>query len=440
MTNEDNKNMTIIGASRGLGKWIAQHLKEDFNITITSRNQAEGQEVANELKVSYNNDNIDAIKDANIIIFSVPIEHMATTIKEVAPHAPKGSLLMDVASIKKEPAEALEKYAPKDVEILPCHPMFGPRVPTLKRQIVVLTPIENRSNSWTLVKEYLEKKECEIVITSPDEHDKYMSIVQGLTHFSFISLASTIKKLNINVKKSRSFSSPVYSLMLDMISRVVYQNPYLYYSIQKNNKETAYARDALIKESMRLSKLIEEGDEEDFVKAIAESAEHIDEIEEALVRSDKAISMLNQKANILTKLIGEEVGLEDAFSKKAYMGIVRKVSSQTVTIENENNEEIELKISSIDIMDKDELFQWKKKNLKLESFDLTAKFPSSANEDYLLKMFKRIEPVIDANIIFKDKEIEKDLRTYKFHYSLFNKQEKDYVEKYIQGIGGILIK
>ena len=158
MTNEDNKNMTIIGASRGLGKWIAQHLKEDFNITITSRNQAEGQEVANELKVSYNNDNIDAIKDANIIIFSVPIEHMATTIKEVAPHAPKGSLLMDVASIKKEPAEALEKYAPKDVEILPCHPMFGPRVPTLKRQIVVLTPIENRSNSWTLVKEYLEKK------------------------------------------------------------------------------------------------------------------------------------------------------------------------------------------------------------------------------------------------------------------------------------------
>lgn len=440
MTNEDNKNMTIIGASRGLGKWIAQHLKEDFNIIITSRNQAEGQEVANELNVSYNKDNIDAIKDANIIIFSVPIEHMATTIKEVAPHAPKGSLLMDVASIKKEPAEALEKYAPKDVEILPCHPMFGPRVPTLKRQIVVLTPIENRSNSWTLVKEYLEKKECEIVITSPDEHDKYMSIVQGLTHFSFISLASTIKKLNINVKKSRSFSSPVYSLMLDMISRVVYQNPYLYYSIQKNNKETAYARDALIKESMRLSKLIEEGDEEDFVKAIAESAEHIDEIEEALVRSDKAISMLNQKANILTKLIGEEVGLEDAFSKKAYIGIVRKVSSQTVTIENENNEEIELKISSIDIMDKDELFQWKKKNLKLESFDLTAKFPSSTNEDYLLKMFKRIEPVIDANIIFKDKEIEKDLRTYKFHYSLFNKQEKDYVEKYIQGIGGILIK
>ena len=93
-----------------------------------------------------------------------------------------------------------------------------------------------------------------------------MSIVQGLTHFSFITLASTIRKLHINVKKSRSFSSPVYSLMLDMVSRIVYQNPYLYYSIQKNNNENSFARKTLINEGIYLSKLIEEGNEKDFVK------------------------------------------------------------------------------------------------------------------------------------------------------------------------------
>ena len=64
-------NMTIIGGSRGLGRWIAEHLREDFNITITSRNKQSGQKVAHELDVNYNDDNIDAIKNAEIIVFSV---------------------------------------------------------------------------------------------------------------------------------------------------------------------------------------------------------------------------------------------------------------------------------------------------------------------------------------------------------------------------------
>ena len=216
-------NMTIIGGTRGLGKWMAEHLSKDFNITITSRNKDTGLKIAQELNVGYSDNNIESIKDADIIIFSVPIDHMVDTIKEVAPHAPVGSVLMDVCSVKTEAADALSKYAPDGVEVLPCHPMFGPRVPTIKRQIIVLTPIENKSDKWlSIIKDYLTESECEIIITTPQEHDKYMSIVQGLTHFSFITLASTIRKLNINVKKSRSFSSPVYSLMLDMVSRVVF--------------------------------------------------------------------------------------------------------------------------------------------------------------------------------------------------------------------------
>lgn len=164
----DKSNMTIIGGTRGLGRWMAEHLKNDFNIAITSRDEISGKEIAEELNVDYNNDNIDAVKDADIILFCVPIEFMVDTIKEVAPHAPEESLLMDVASIKTEAAEALDKYAPENVEILPCHPMFGPRVPTLERQIIVLTPIKNRSDKWLgRVKEYLTKSNCEIVLTDP---------------------------------------------------------------------------------------------------------------------------------------------------------------------------------------------------------------------------------------------------------------------------------
>ena len=433
----DKSNMTIIGGTRGLGKWMAEHLRDDFNITITSRNEESGRKVAEKLNVDYNNDNIDAVCDANIILFSVPIEVMAETIKEVAPHAPEGSLLMDVASIKSKAAEALDKYAPENVEIMPCHPMFGPRVPTLERQIIVLTPSKTRPNKWlNRIKNYLNKVNCEIVITTPEEHDKYMSIVQGLTHFSYITLASTIRKLNINVKESRNFSSPVYSLMLDMASRIVYQNPYLYYSIQKNNKQTENARKALIKESIYLSKLIEDGEEEDFVKNITESAQHLDEREEALIRSDKAISMTAQKANILTKSIGKEVGICESYTQKTYIGHVLKVTSKNVILDSAG-EKITRKISNIEILSESEMYEWKKNNLKLEHLKLNVNMSAECSEKYLILMFKNIEHVIDAEII--NSKVNGSKTTYTFHYTLFDEKYKSYVEEYVKGIGGEII-
>ena len=443
MTHNNKSNMTIIGGTRGLGRWLAEHLKNDFNIRITSRDENSGKPVAEEIGVEYNTNNIESIRDADIIVFSVPIEYMVETIKEVAPHAPEGSLLMDVTSVKTEPAEALEKYAPENVEILPCHPMFGPRVPTLKRQIIILTPVENRSNNWLpRVKDYLDKTECEVVITTPNEHDKYMSIVQGLTHFSYISLASTIRKLNINVKESRNFSSPVYTIMLDMVSRIVYQNPYLYYSIQKNNLETSNAREALIKESIYLSNLIEEGKEDDFVKSVVESAKHLDGHEDALARSDKAISMLTQKANVLAKSIGKEVGLKHQHSENVHMGIVKEVGSKNVILETGGSDEICFKLSNVDIMSDEEIFEWKKDNLQLEHFDLSVLLPSKCDEKHLLEMFRNIEPVIDVEIIdvYNGEQIDDSQTSYTFHYSVFDRQEKDYVEEFIEGIGGTIRK
>lgn len=441
MADNDNRNMTIIGGTRGLGRWLAEHMKNDFNICITSRDENSGKAVGEEIGVDYSNNNIEAIQDADIIVFSVPIEHMVETIKEVAPHAPEGSLLMDVASVKTEPAEALMKYAPENVEILPCHPMFGPRVPTLKRQIIILTPIEKRCTKWLpRVNDYLTKTECEIVFTTANEHDKYMSIVQGLTHFSYISLASTIRKLNINVKKSRNFSSPVYTIMLDMVSRVVYQNPYLYYSIQKNNLETSNARETLIKESIYLSKLIDEGKEDDFVKSVVESAKHLDGYEDALVRSDKAISMLTQKSNVLSKSMGKEVGLKHHHSGNIHMGIVKDVSSKSVVLENGEDEEICLKLSNVDILSESEIFEWKKNNLKLEHYDLSVVFPSKSSEKYLIEMFKNIDPVLDVEIVdvYNGEQIDDSLTSYTFHYSVFNREDKDYVEEFIEGIGGTI--
>ncbi|WP_455645004.1 prephenate dehydrogenase [Methanosphaera sp.] len=442
MTCDKNINITIIGGTRGLGKWIAEKLKDDgFNITITSRNKLSGEKVAKKIGVNYSNDNIESIQEANIIIFSVPIEYMIQTISEVAPYAPENSLLMDVTSVKTEPAKALKEFAPENTEILPCHPMFGPRVPSVEGQSIILTPFENRCESWfDKVYHYLKKQDAHVVISTPEEHDKTMSVVQGLTHFSYIAIASTIRKLNISVKKSREFASPVYSLMLDMISRIVSQNPYLYYSIQKSNKQTAISRKILVEECERLAKLINENKEEEFVEDMSDSAKHLDEYEEALGRSDKAISSLTHDLNVIKSSIGKEKGFEHQYSKKIHVGIIESMDADTVTIRNLREKIVTLKISNINILSDEETYEWKKKNLKQYQFDVSVVLPETSDEDILLNLFNNIDEVIDISVkdIYSGKQIPKGHKSITFNYSTFNKEDRLVVEKYLLGIGGTI--
>ncbi len=195
----------------------------------------------------------------------------------------------------------------------------------------------------------------------------------------------------------------------------------------------------MIKESIYLSNLIDKGKEDDFVKSMVESAKHLDGHEDALVRSDKAISMLTQKSNILSKSIGKEVGLKHHHSENVHLGIIKEVTAKSVILENAYNTETCLKFSNVDILSEEEIFEWKKNNFKLEYFDLTAIFPSKSDKKHLIEMFKNIGPVIDAEIIdvYNGEQIDDSQTSYTFHYSLFERNEKDYVEEFIEGIGGI---
>ena len=111
-------------------------------------------------------------------------------------------------------------------------------------------------------------------------------------------------------------------------------------------------------------------------------------------------------------------------------------------METGGSDEICFKLSNVDIMSDEEIFEWKKDNLQLEHFDLSVLLPSKCDEKHLLEMFRNIEPVIDVEIIdvYNGEQIDDSQTSYTFHYSVFDRQEKDYVEEFIEGIGGTIRK
>lgn len=346
---DEKTKIAIIGGTKGLGKTIAMFLvKDGFDITITGRNQELGKKTSEELKVKYSNDNKKTASLNNIIIVAVPIANVLEVVEEIKSYIKKGSLVLDVTSVKKEPSYGMEKILSEDVEIIPTHPVFGPRINSLEGQTIVLTPL--KKGKWYLkIISYLKNKNMKIVESSPEEHDEMMSVVQILTHFSYISTASAIEKLGINMKESREFASPIYNLMVDMISRITSQNPFLTYSIQIENEKGEHVRETYATAVEELKNVLKSRNQDEFIEIAKSATKNLDDIQSALGRSDKAIDSLTYELCTLKKAIGNEISLENIYTKKTYAGILEDVDSDFIYLAIENQVK-KIKIAEIKIL------------------------------------------------------------------------------------------
>lgn len=432
-------NIAVIGGTRGLGNWIAKFLtKKGCDVTITGRNSQLGMNIANRMGVKYTSNNQKAAHNAQIVILAVPIDKTPQTIIEISPHLKTGSLLMDVTSVKEEPALIMEENVPEGVEFIPAHPMFGPRIRSLDGQVVVLTPI--KKGHWLpKVVKFLKSENARLIETTPQIHDQMMSIVQGLTHFTYISIAATLKKLEVDVKESRKFSSPIYSLMVDMIARITAQNPYLCYSIQTRNRYIPQTHEEFLSTFSELKDMIDQENETGFVQAMSNASKHLDDLEAALGRSDKAIYALNQEISNLKNSIGKEVGLRHIYSGKTHIGTLREMSADFAIL-SKKNKTVKLKLSNIETLNKEELDQYKIINSPRKSYDVSVILPENAEPEVIADILLTIGDVVDVDVIdvYQGDQIENAMKSITLRYAVINLNARNKAEALLRGLGGII--
>ena len=349
-----NMKIGIIGGSDGLGKTLIYYFRDEFDVTISGRDHKKGQKVADEMNVEYIESNKKLAGISDILIISVPINSTTSVIQEVAPFMKKGSLMLDVTSVKEEPLKAMQENLPSNVEYIPTHPVFGPRTTELDNQVIVLTAPE-KGKWYKKVYDYLSGKNMRVIETTAEHHDYMMSIVQVLTHFSFISTASAMEKLKVDITETENYESPIYNLMIDMIARIVSQNPYLTYFIQSTNNNGEKIRNTFCEAALELKDAINANDDKKFVEIAIKATKNMGDTKNALGRSDKAINALSHEFNILKKSIGNEIALKHIYSGKVHIGVLEKIEDKTAVLDNGTR----LRISNIEVLNNEELKQWK---------------------------------------------------------------------------------
>ncbi len=429
----------IIGGTRGLGRTIAWYLKDfNFDVTVTGRDAIVGKQVSEELGIKYSNDNKKIVQNSDIIIVSVPISSTESVIDELAPFMKKESLMMDVTSVKEGPSKKMQECLNEGVEFIPTHPVFGPRTTDLRGQIIVLTPIE-KGEWYPKVYKFLEDKGMRIVETTAAHHDDMMGIVQVLTHFSYISTASAIEKLKVDIRDTENYESPIYNLMIDTIARIVSQNPYLTYSIQHENKRGEKIRQALFDSMSELKDALTNEDEEEFVGIALKATKHMGDIQAALGRSDKAINALTKEYNELIQSIGSEVGLKHIYSDAIHIGTLKEIDVDFLYLEDDNGKVKKLKISNVRKLNDDELYQWKLNNQKMYTRDISAIFNRKSNPHVIkdtLKTFKNIVDVIIIDI-YNGEPIKENEISYTFKIISLTEEAIENCIDTLIGFGGV---
>lgn len=167
------------------------------------------------------------LADAGLVLIAVPIENTCAVIANL-PSLPPDCLLADVTSIKQAPLQAMLAAHPGPVVGL--HPMFGPDVRSLAKQVVVVCPGRDSARSQWLLDQFgiwgaVLREE------PPQRHDRAMELIQAMRHFTSMVYGIFLQRQEADLQELMRLSSPIYRLELAMVGRLFAQSPALYADI-----------------------------------------------------------------------------------------------------------------------------------------------------------------------------------------------------------------
>lgn len=117
-----------------------------------------------------------------IVVLAVPVAQLEPVLHAIAPHLRPGALVVDVASVKIRPAQLMQRMLPDHVQIVASHPLFGPESARdgLAGHRIAWCPLRGAGHRRAAA--LLRRMGLMVLRTTPDQHDREMAVVQGLTH------------------------------------------------------------------------------------------------------------------------------------------------------------------------------------------------------------------------------------------------------------------
>ena len=209
-------------------------------------------------------DNADALfANAGLVVVSVPINLTETIIAKLG-CLPKDCVLADITSIKSKPLQAMLNAHQGPVVGL--HPMFGPDVGNLAKQVIVCCDGRGKEQyQWLL--EQMQIWGARIYDVDAKQHDEAMTLIQALRHFTTFVYGAHLAEENPDIQQLLDLSSPIYRLELAMVGRLFAQDPTLYADIILASDNNVAMIRSYAERFMQAAEMLERNDKDGFIRS-----------------------------------------------------------------------------------------------------------------------------------------------------------------------------
>jgi chorismate mutase / prephenate dehydrogenase len=242
-----SRSIVVVGGNGQLGQLFVQLFEQSgYSVCVIEKNDWAGSS--------------RLFAKASLVMVAVPIAVTNQVIENLSGLS-KDCLLVDVTSVKQSPLKTMLKVHKGPVVGL--HPMFGPDIATLAKQTVVVCHGRGEAEAQWLI-EQLNTWGAQLSYVSAQQHDRLMSIVQVLRHFSTVAYGYHLKEENIDLDDVLELSSPIYRLELIMVGRLFAQDSKLYSDIIFSDKKNIPMVKRFVERMLALLELLEKQDKQSF--------------------------------------------------------------------------------------------------------------------------------------------------------------------------------
>lgn len=152
---------------------------------------------------------VEAVKDADLVIVSVPVGASGAVAREIAPGLKRGATLTDVGSTKASVIAQMAPHVPEGVHFIPGHPIAGTEksgpdagfADLFENRWCILTPLpDTDEQALRRLADFWSRCGSNIDTMDPQHHDKVLAIVSHLPHIIAYNIVGTADDLETVTK------------------------------------------------------------------------------------------------------------------------------------------------------------------------------------------------------------------------------------------------
>lgn len=239
---ETKQSLGLIGVG-AFGGFAVRHLAPHFDLALCDPHS----DIA-ALAKQHNakTGDLRAAAACDVVVLAVPVQKLESVLREIASLVKPGALVVDVASIKIGPAKLMQEILPAHTAIVGTHPLFGPQSGKDGIAGLNIAVCDVRGARAESVARFLaDTLKLNVLRATPEEHDRELAYVQGLTHL----LAKVIVSLDLPQFR---FTTRTYEYLMKTVEMVRYDSEELFRAIERENPFSAEAKKAFFDAARRL--------------------------------------------------------------------------------------------------------------------------------------------------------------------------------------------